>query len=235
MTASSHPTPNAPHLPRRLWVLAGLSVLGSGLGMAMKPARAVRKDKPSEFDLEKVVPRQFGEWKELPMPVQAVNPQTQEILERIYSQTMGRSYVNASGYMIMLALSYGADQRGTMEAHMPEVCYPAQGFKVHVNQPGQLTTPRGDISVKRLATQMGTRHEPLTYWFTIGSANVQSRTDKRIAELRMALTGQVPDGLLFRVSSIDEDQTRAWRMQELFVNDLLSSVPDATRIRLAGV
>jgi EpsI family protein len=235
MTEAIQPSSSPEPLPRRLWVLAGLAALTTGAGLALKPAQSVKKDKATDFDLEKVVPRQFGTWKELPMPVQAVNPQTQEILDRIYSQTLGRSYVNDSGYMIMLALSYGADQRGTMEAHMPEVCYPAQGFKVHSNQPGQLSTPQGSIAVKRLNTQMASRVEPLTYWFTIGSTNVQSRVDKRIAELRMSLTGQIPDGLLFRVSSIDEDTQRAWRMQEAFVNDLLRSVPAATRVRLAGV
>jgi hypothetical protein len=51
----------------------------------------------------------------------------------------------------------------------------------------------------------------------------------------MALTGQVPDGLLFRVSSIDPDQRHAWGLQDQFVNDLLAAVPIAIQARLAGV
>ena len=27
-------------------------------------------------------------------------------------------------------MAYGDDQRGGLQAHRPEVCYPAQGFKV---------------------------------------------------------------------------------------------------------
>ena len=57
-----------------------------------------------------------------------VNPQTQELLDKLYSEVLTRVYVNASGYRIMRSLAYGFDQRGAMQAHMPEVCYPAQGF-----------------------------------------------------------------------------------------------------------
>jgi EpsI family protein len=41
------------------------------------------------------------------------------------------AYVNASGYRIMLSLAYGSDQRGALQAHKPEVRYPAQGFTLH--------------------------------------------------------------------------------------------------------
>ena len=54
-------------------------------------------------------------------------------------------------------------------------------------------------------------------------------------ELKLGLTGQVPDGLLFRVSSIDDSTPRAFAMQEAFVSDLLRAVPPVARKRLAGV
>jgi hypothetical protein len=49
------------------------------------------------------------------------------------------------------------------------------------------------------------------------------------------LTGQIPDGLLFRISSIDTDKQRAFSMQQQFAADLLASVPPATRKRLSGL
>jgi hypothetical protein len=36
--------------------------------------------------------------------------------------------VNAGGSRIMLSFAYGGDQHGSLLAHNPEVCYPAQGF-----------------------------------------------------------------------------------------------------------
>jgi EpsI family protein len=191
---------------------------------------------PPAISLDATVPRQFGEWRELPQRhAQVVNPQTQELLDRLYSEVLTRVYVNTGGYRVMLSLAYGSDQRGALQAHKPEVCYPAQGFVLRSSEPGLLSTPYGDIPVRRLFTTMGARQEPLTYWFTVGDRAVQGTTHKRIVELSFALTGRVPDGMIFRVSSIDADQPRAFRMQEQFVNQLLQSVPAAERKRLAGL
>lgn len=49
--------------------------------------------------------------------MQVVNPQTQELLDKLYSQILTRTYVNAKGYRIMLSLAYGSDQRGALQAH----------------------------------------------------------------------------------------------------------------------
>jgi hypothetical protein len=54
-------------------------------------------------------------------------------------------------------------------------------------------------------------------------------------EFRLAFTGQIPDGLLFRVSSIDKDAKRAFEMQQRFVDDLLRAVPADTRRQLSGI
>lgn len=163
-----------------------------------------------------------------------VNPQTQELLDKLYSEVLTRVYVNSSGYRIMLSLAYGGDQRGAMQAHMPEVCYPAQGFMLKGNERGVLATAFGDIPVRRLFATMGARQEPVTYWFTVGDKAVLDRTRKRIMELTFGLTGRIPDGMLFRVSSIDPDQPHEYRLQEQFINQLLESVSPAVRARLAG-
>lgn len=235
MTQATNPTPPDVSTKRRLLTLGVLMAAASTAGILLKPKTRANKELAPAFDLEAAVPRRFGDWQEQAMPVQAINPQTQELLDKLYSQILGRSYVNREGYVIMLSLSYGADQRGSMEAHKPEVCYPAQGFTVNSNEGGSLSTDFGPIDVRRLETQLGARHEPLTYWFTVGNSTVQSRLDKRLVELRLALTGQVPDGLLFRVSSIDTNADKAWQMQQSFVNDLLKATSPAIRARLAGV
>ena len=190
----------------------------------------------AQIDLEKLIPTQFGPWRqEVQAVAQVINPQTKELLDKLYNQILNRTYVAGPDRRVMLSLAYGGDQRGSLEAHKPEVCYPAQGFKLLDERDGTLPTPFGNISVRRLNTSMGPRVEPLTYWFTMGETLVQSRWDKRLVELRLALTGQIPDGLLFRVSSIDRDPERAWRVQQEFVTDLLGALGPAERTRLAGL
>ena len=54
-------------------------------------------------------------------------------------------------------------------------------------------------------------------------------------QIRLGLSGNVPDGLLFRVSSIDADPARAYAVHERFIADLLQSVVHDVRTRLGGL
>lgn len=187
------------------------------------------------MDLERIVPREFGLWREMAAAVQVVNPQSKELIDKLYSQVLTRSYVSSAGHVIMLTIAYGNDQRGNLEVHKPEVCYPAQGFTVYQNVTGSLATSSGPIAVRRLETSMGERKEPVTYWSTLAGGVVENRFQKRVSELKATLAGRVPDGLLVRVSSIDPDTAHAWQVHQTFVDSLLQSLPDADRARLAGL
>jgi len=214
----------------------GLLMLLASVGAMLAKPRITVVASGQTISLENLVPAQFGDWHEDPGGVvQVVNPQTQALLDKIYSQILNRNYIHKSGYRIMLSIAYGTDQRGSLSVHKPEVCYPAQGFTVKENRPAAITTEFGEIPARRILTELGPRREPVTYWFTVGDRAIQSKLEKRLETLRLGLTGQIPDGLLFRVSSIDADPARAFRMQEDFVKQLLSEVPPPSRKRLAGL
>jgi EpsI family protein len=215
--------------------VAGLMVAASVGAIVARPAAKQADERPA-VSLETIVPGQFGEWRILTAGhVQVVNPQAQELLDRLYSEVLTRVYVHSNGYRIMVSLAYGSDQRGGLQAHRPEVCYPAQGFTVRANEAGRLATAFGEIPVRRLFTTMGPRQEPVTYWFTVGDTAVGTSTHKRMVELVFGLTGRIPDGMLFRVSSIDADRSRAFELHEQFVNQLLSAVSPVDRRRLSGL
>lgn len=215
-----------------------LALLMSGVSIASTIVRpkARAADHGNVLVLETAVPVSFGEWTVLPdQTAQVVNPQVKEGLDKIYSQIVSRTYINKAGYRIMLSLAYGGDQRGGLQTHRPEVCYPGQGFRIGSIQDGSLLTSFGGIDVRRLTTSLGARNEPVTYWLTVGDKVVNSRFDKRVAEIRLALTGQIPDGMLFRVSSIDNDPARAFAAQQKFAADMLSFVPGNVRKQLSGL
>lgn len=220
---------------RAAFAIATLMILASVGAIYARPTAKLSDELPA-ISLETMIPKQFGEWREAPRrTVQIINPETQELLDKLYSQILTRTYVNSSGYPIMLSLAYGSDQRGSLKAHLPEVCYPAQGFVIKKNEAGVLDTPFGDIPVRRLFATQGPRLEPVTYWFTVGGTAVQGKTQKRLQDLKYGLTGRIPDGLLFRVSSIDPDQIRANKIQDQFAKELLQSVSRADRKRLSGL
>lgn len=186
--------------------------------------------------LETVIPKRFGTWQEEPQTaVRVVNPQTQALLDKLYSQIVTRVYVNDAGYRIMLSVAYGGDQREGLRAHKPEVCYPAQGFTLRRSESYRLDTPFGAIAARRMLATYNRRQEPVTYWQTIGRRSVDGGMAAKLAEIKVGLTGRIPDGLLFRVSSIDADPARAYRAQDGFVRELLAQVAPEERARLAGL
>jgi EpsI family protein len=222
-------------LLRRSILLAALMVAVSAAGYALRP-KAPEPGTAPRFVLEQIVPREFAGWRELPNTTElVVNPQTQAMLDKLYSQMLTRTYENREGYRVMLSMAYGDDQRGDLQAHKPEVCYPAQGFALLSNDSSNVATPFGDIAARRLNTRMGARHEPVTYWFTVADTAIRNKVEQRMIEIRSGLTGQVPDGLLVRVSSIDVSPQNAYKLQDQFVAGLLGSVPEADRRRLSGL
>jgi EpsI family protein len=213
-------------------LMIGVALVPSAVSLSPSANRA----KPS-FVLEKLVPASFLGWRVLSDGgAQVVNPQAQEELDKLYSQLFTRTYISEDGYRIMLSIAYGNEQRGDLELHRPDVCYPAQGFTITAQRRSAISTGGGKVNVERLEAQQGTRVEPITYWVRIGEQNIIgiSLFGRRLEDLRFALKGHVPDGLLFRVSSIDEQRERAFARQDKFVSDLLSAVGPSGRMKLAG-
>ncbi len=217
-------------------VAAVLMTSAAAIATVMTPTKRI-VDLLPKLDLEAAIPEQFGEWQmDKRSGGGVVNPQQTELLNQLYSQIVTRTYVNPEGYRIMLSIAYGEDQRDSNQLHYPEVCYPAQGFQVTSNRRATLETPLGNIPVKRLETHLSQqRYEPITYWTTVGNQALTGGSGKKFAEMRYGLRGEIPDGLLFRVSSIDRDSAAAFARQAKFVEALLPTLPADVRPRVAGL
>jgi EpsI family protein len=190
-----------------------------------------------KLKLATALPETFGNWAvDKSMNAAVVSAEQKAMLDKIYSQLLSRTYYNrVTGERIMVSIAYGADQRESMQLHYPEVCYPAQGFELRYNQPGEMTLDDGALPVRRLVAQLGSaRIEPITYWILVGKTPTASRTGKRLTELQYGLHGFIPDGLLFRVSSIDRDQSSAFKSHERFIHELQVALPEQARERLFG-
>ncbi len=186
-------------------------------------------------DLEKIFPAEFADWR---VDVRAAmilpSPQTQALLASIYNQTLTRTYINAVGERIMLSVAYGGDQSDATRAHLPEVCYPAQGFQITSNTRSELVLADRAVSTRLLMSKLGLRNEPITYWLVVGDRVTVSRTDQKLAQFRLGLKGLIPDGLLVRVSSIDENMTRGYAVQAKFLTQLAQAMPEISRDRVFG-
>jgi EpsI family protein len=221
-------------LKRRALVLVGASVALSAAGVSLRPGELPPVTTNAEPILPGLFPEVLGSWRTAALPARTISPDTEALLNKLYSELLERVYVNDKGEQIMLAVAYGADQRGGLEAHKPEVCYPAQGFAIQSNRSEQLTTPHGPLIVRRLFATMEGRPEPITYWFTMSEKQVESRWEKRWVELQSMMTGRIPDGLLVRISSIQSDPQAGWERHTRFISDFLNAVDAKTRARVAG-
>jgi EpsI family protein len=202
--------------------------------VALRPTHKVADLQPA-IDLATLVPARFGDWHEEPQHyASVVNPQQKEMLDKIYNQTLSRTYINAQGYRILLSVAYGGDQSDGMQVHTPEVCYPAQGFQLLGKTKASIALPFGPLLVTHVDTRLGQRREPITYWTTVGDRVVQSGIQKKLVEMSYGFTGRIPDGLLFRVSSIDSEIAAAYVLQANFITQLLGAVTPEQRKRLAG-
>ena len=217
------------------FILMTLMLCAAGLAAVLEPKHFVAN--PAESGTyERIIPREFGEWiAEKDIGRLIVNPQQEEQLESLYSETVSRTYINRqTGKRIMLSIAYGADQTHENQVHKPEVCYPSQGFQLLGKQKDQIQTAYRDIPVLRVQTRLGERVEPVTYWIRFGDKLIRGAVEQNLARIQYGLSGDIPDGLLFRVSSIESDAVVAYRLHDQFVVDLLQALKPNERSLLVG-
>lgn len=221
--------------PLRTTVAAALLMALAALGTVLIKPHKMLADSAPRIVLERSVPLAFGAWR-LDPDVLAVVPSSvkQEAISQIYSQTLSRTYVNGAGQRVMLVIAYGSSQTRQLRAHRQEVCYVAQGFQIDTLGSGQLPVAGVSVPVTRMVASNGPRTEPVTYWFTMGSSVVRSYLDRQVVELKYALSDTIPDGYLFRVSTIGTDADAAFALQAAFVNELMGSLDPRVRARLLG-
>lgn len=185
--------------------------------------------------LDKLLPVALNGWhKDTGYKYEIVDPVTQREMDKIYSQTVSAIYHGPNGEMMMVSIAYGADQRDEFQVHKPEVCYPAQGYEVLNNQANQLKTAFGPISIRQLETKSDLRQEYVTYWIRVGDRVPANNLERKWVQLKMAMEGQIPDGLLFRVSSIGAKAPYEFDQQAKFIKELLAKLPDREREILIG-
>jgi len=211
-------------------------VLAAVAAVLIRPTERL-VEQAGRLELENLIPHEFGGWVQDERQSSAVvNPQAGDLQGRIYQQVLSRTYIHAASQRsIMLSIAYGENQNRSNDLHVPDVCYSAGGFKIERAEQGSIETSQGFIPVKRLIAQRLQRREPLTYWTIIGDQVATSAVGSKLIALSYGLRGTVPDGMIFRVSSVGVPDEEAFAIQQEFVKGLLDALPNDGRKRLAGL
>lgn len=227
-------------IPERMSLLVAICLSLAMLGAAwaahaLRPTQRLA-DAKTKIDLERQIPRNFGNWTEdLSITPVLPNPEVQARLDALYSSTLARTYRDAQGHRVMLSIAYGSDQGSEATAvHRPEFCYSAQGFSVTGRGDSYVELEKHRLPVRRIVGVMSGRVEPITYWVTLDETVTLPGVGRKLAQLEYGLHGQIPDGLLFRVSSIGKDESENFHLQEGFLRDLSQHVDPQVRARYFG-
>ena len=220
-------------------VLMVTMVAISLLSIKMHPDELISAFKGDEVQLSQVIPNQFNDWRIQDATARLVNPRVEKKLNKIYAETLSRAYVNSKGEMVMLSIAYGKNQDDSLGLHAPETCYGAQGFNINQLSKGRLDSTLGQLPVVRMLANKSGRIEPVTYWIRIGEKITYPGMKAKLEKIKYGLQGKVPDGLLFRVSTIASSADKnvlkeQYNIQTRFVSDLLLAIPASDRVYISG-
>lgn len=223
------------NFPIRNIILLILMLAAAGMAIAMRPTPRSPENRP-KLDLETMIPEAFDDWHvdKTILPL-VPTPDLQAVIEATYDQTLSRTYIDSKGQRVMLSIAYSGDfSDKSIQYHRPEVCYPAQGFELLSKSSGVISSAYGEIPVTRIDTKNNTRREPVTYWVTASGIRASYGYSVRFIQLKAGLTGQTPDGLQVRFSSIGNDTSAAYLLHENFANGLLKSMTSENAQKIAG-
>lgn len=206
-----------------------LSIVLFAVASVLKPSQHYARN---GVNLERDVPKEIGEWFEGQQSIIQVSLFSggANLLNQIYDDMLMRMYEDKQGNKLMLALAYAKEQRQDVKIHLPEVCYPAQGYqllKSETKQFNALGNGYAALGKQQLYYQQG-RLEAVTYWVRVGDQTLTSGKDMRLKIIKDGLLNQMlDDGILVRVSSVvadDKQAEQAYALHEKFLAALVLSV-----------
>lgn len=183
--------------------------------------------------LDALIPSRIGDWQVDPhgQAQVALSAYAQGLSEALYDDILMRSYVDGDGQRLQLAMAYAREQRQEVKIHQPEVCYPAQGFRVLALQTHRFVfaaMPYPIVGKHALFGKDGGQIEAVSYWIRIGDDFPSSGMEMRWLMLRDGLLhGRVDDGMLVRVSSPIDDVAQApqaYAMHDRFLQSFALAV-----------
>jgi EpsI family protein len=209
--------------------------LGSAALLAEAAKPRAHDEARAKVPLDTVFPLEFSGWRADTLAQAFVQPADDSgKIYGFYDQVLERAYRNAAGQQVMLCVAYGREQSPALQVHRPEICYGAGGFHIDGLQRVQMPFGTRRVHATRLHAWKLGRSEPVTYWTVLGDTVVDDGQSFRWRQVALGLRGQIRDGMLVRISSIDRDASAGYRVHAAFAEDLLRGMPAEHRNRVFG-
>jgi EpsI family protein len=220
---------------RRLAFGYGLAMAATaGVALWRAPARSAADSAP-RLVLDRVFPAQAGDWTLDSHADVFIRPADRQAkVYGIYDQVLERIYLGPNGAQVMLCVAYGGRQSDGLHVHRPENCYRGAGFEISGLKRLGVQLADRTLLASHLQAQRPGRSEPITYWTVIGDRVENDPREVNWIKLRAGLRGEVLDGMLVRVSTIDRNAERAYALHARFADALVRAIDPGYRKHVIG-
>lgn len=217
---------------RRNILIGGALVAASGLAYARQPSIAV--DPIKKGDLDKMLPNRVGEWT-FQSSSGLVLPPPDALSDRLYDEISTRVYQSPTKPPVMMLIAYSNLQDGMLQIHRPETCYPVGGYALSDSHIVDVPVASGKTVPCRFFTaESAARTEHVLYWTRIGRMMPGKWIEQRLAVVDANLRGEIPDGLLVRMSMVVPDRKVALATLSAFALQLTTLASPKLRTLLVG-
>ena len=215
-----------PQADRRKFLLGLLFCSAAGVAAWRQPR--IKIDFLGKEKLEELVPKTIGRW-EFVTASGLVIPPEDDFEKTLYSQVLTRVYSDNRGSPIMLLLAQNGGQTGCLQIHRPEVCYTAGGYQISAVTPHPIQVGSSVVPANRMDASSGGPTEHVIYWTRVGNQVPASWRQQKLAVAEQNLKGLIPDAILVRVSTVNDDAETALANIDEFVRAMLQSIPPSRR------
>lgn len=210
---------------RTAFLGAGLAALGVGYHLRTPTFAAEPIDGETFSD---AIPDKIGGWKSR-KSADLVLPAEDEAQDALYQNLETRIYEGAGLPAVMFLLGFSSIQQNNIQIHRPEVCYPANGYPILSAKSIKIDYGQTRIGARELVAKRGELNERIIYWVRVGDDFPTGWLEQRFSMARSNLLGQVPDGLLLRVSMIETPSVESSGALRDFISALLAETPESFR------
>ena len=218
-------------LLQRRAVIGGILACASGLAYARQPQIAVPILKKEVF--EALVPGPFGSWT-VYSEGGVVLPPPDALRDRLYDNLVTKVYQKPETPLIMVLLAYNNEQDGVLQVHRPEVCYPVGGFQLTPTKKIGIPLDSTSIPANIFTAEAPGRIEQVLYFTRLGKTFPRSWAEQRISVINANLAGDIPDGMMMRVSVVGISQQRAIPILTRFTREFVVASPRHLQRLLVG-
>lgn len=189
------------------------------------PAAVTRPMTSEQFG--NAIPARIGNWVSRRTAEVVLPPQDDS--NKLYENLETRVYEADGLPAIMVLVAYSSIQQNDIQVHRPEVCYPASGYPVISQNPVDLHIAGRKIRAKMVRAQRGGLVERVLYWVRVGDQFPTDWASQRLSMAFANLRGIVPDGVLVRISALEEPSGNVSDVLERFTNAFLEQSPPRMR------